>query len=41
MIADNSPKKTDKEKGPSKDTALFPKALYETSPVAKSVTGLA
>lgn len=39
--AKNNPKKLDKGKGPSKDTSLLPKPLYETSSVAKSVTGVA
>lgn len=34
------PKKPDKE-GPSTDTSLSPKPLYETSSVAKSMTGMA
>lgn len=37
VIAENSSKKLDEEKGPSKDIPLFPKPHYETSPVAKSV----
>ena len=37
MIAENSSKKLDEEKGPSKDIPLFSKPHYETSPVAKSV----
>lgn len=37
--AENSPKKLNKEKCPSKDTSLYPKSLYEPSPIAESVTG--